>query len=362
MKKNLEDIKKWYDSVKEKYKQFMYYTIAKINNEIDSKKLIVYDLKGRIKEEKKFIDKALKSKYKDPVTEITDVIGVRVITYIENDIHKISKIIDSLFDKVEEHSIDKSEELGINKIGYRSLHKVVKLKNDDPKFSVYGSVCVEIQVRSILEHAWAEIEHDKNYKFQGELPLGIKRQLNLLAGALELIDKNINRVVEEIENYTSSTSILMSQKRYTGIGISTISLTNFLTIKFANSINNGLKPEYGKYNSGDRFIISELYKFGLSTIDELDKIIPDDIEEKIGEFIVKTDFLGLLRIIMIITDISKYFDFVLDTNSILFGLSDIKALLRYNVNINKYIRDERIYIIDDNGNFIEENELTKILK
>jgi ppGpp synthetase/RelA/SpoT-type nucleotidyltranferase len=65
---------------------------------------------------------------------------------------------------------DKSRNLGTNRIGYRTIHLVVSLSNTRtilPEYSEFDDLKFEIQLRTILEHAWAEIEHDRNYKFKG---------------------------------------------------------------------------------------------------------------------------------------------------------------------------------------------------
>jgi len=360
--KKIESIIKWYDSIQDKYQKFMEYVIVLIKDNFKSNKIIIHNINGRIKSKDSFINKALKDKYKDPIDDIKDIIGLRIISYIENEIYGISEKLSLIFDIVEEHSIDKSEELGINKIGYRSLHKIIKLKDNDPNFKEYEGICIEVQIRSILEHTWAEIEHDKNYKFNGELPSKLKRQLNLISGALELIDKNINATVEEIDQYVKNTSRLINEKQYKNIDISTISLTNFLSEKFKKSISNGLTADYGNTKHRDKFAVSELNKFGISTIEELDKIIPEDIEEKIADHLVKSNFFGLLTILMLINNYQKYFNEVIDVKALIFRPTGIKALLNYKINVFDLIKKQKIYVVDDNGDFIEENELFEFLK
>ena len=65
-----------------------------------------------------------------------------------------------------------------------------------PEFSLFKDLCFEIQVRTALSHAWAEIEHDRGYKLGGELPAHLKRRFNLLSGLLESADLEFNRLTE----------------------------------------------------------------------------------------------------------------------------------------------------------------------
>lgn len=58
-----------------------------------------------------------------------------------------------------------------------------------------------MQVRTVLEHAWAEIEHDLGYKANEEIPLVVRRRLNRLAGLLELADQEFGAIRTDLETY-----------------------------------------------------------------------------------------------------------------------------------------------------------------
>jgi putative GTP pyrophosphokinase len=82
-----------------------------------------------------------------------------------------------------------------------------------------------------LQHAWAEIEHDRNYKFSGILPKGIQRRFNLLAGTLELVDNEFEQISEEIEKYSQEVSA-KTKIGELNIPINSTSLTQYMTEKF----------------------------------------------------------------------------------------------------------------------------------
>jgi len=73
-----------------------------------------------------------------------------------------------------------------------------------PEYTACKDCVFEIQIRTILQHTWAEIEHDKNYKYSGVLPDEIERRLNLLSAVLESADNEFNTISQEIDNYTKS--------------------------------------------------------------------------------------------------------------------------------------------------------------
>lgn len=195
-------------------------------------------------------------------------------------------------------------------MGYKSVHLICKLNNERaslPENEKYRQLAFEIQVRTILQHSWAEIEHDKNYKFSGVLPKEIKRRLMVLSGALELIDREFNQLSKEIDSYANKVKI------DTEIGeldtpINSISLEEYLNVKFADLVTEiNMEPHF---NGADEQILRELKNYGIKTLKDLDNIIP---EKFIASMIniyrgLYTNYLGALRDIMIINDIDKYYE------------------------------------------------------
>lgn len=136
----------------------------------------------RIKKSESISEKIKRKNYKDPFNELTDISGIRVISFLESDVERIIEIIKKSFYISEENSSNKSESLSIDKIGYRSHHFVAKLGKDrsiNPEYSNISDLYFEIQVRTVLQHAWAVLSHDRNYKFEQKLPIEIERKLNL---------------------------------------------------------------------------------------------------------------------------------------------------------------------------------------
>jgi hypothetical protein len=56
------------------------------------------------------------------------------------------------------------------------------------EYSTHTGVQFEVQIRSTLQHAWAEIEHDRGYKSEVEVARAVRRRFSRLAGLLELAD------------------------------------------------------------------------------------------------------------------------------------------------------------------------------
>ncbi|MGX1168123.1 putative GTP pyrophosphokinase [Bradyrhizobium sp. USDA 372] len=131
---------------------------------------------------------------------ITDQIGVRVICLYETDIPKIESIIRANFDIVS--VTDKTQVLlsDIRSFGYKGLHLDIRLKRDRlafPEYSKFEEICVELQLRSIVQDAWSEVEHKLRYKRQS--PPSLQRRIIRLAALFELADQEFSALNAETE-------------------------------------------------------------------------------------------------------------------------------------------------------------------
>ena len=137
----------------------------------------------------------------DCLENITDLAGIRIITYYEDQIDQVAKFIRQEFCVDEENSVDKRKMLAPDRFGYLSLHLIVKLPLERvqlPEYAQFKECKVEIQIRSILQHAWAEIEHDLEYKNQANVTDETRRQFSRLAGLLEFADLEFEKIRDQI--------------------------------------------------------------------------------------------------------------------------------------------------------------------
>lgn len=151
----------------------------------------VHVVSGRAKKPDSLRAKLRKKRYKEPQRRLTDLIGVRVITYYRDAVDPIVARLRGEFEINEKESVDKRQDLGLHDFGYSSVHLIARLKQGQILTSDHAPLrknWFEIQIRSILEHAWAEIEHEVVYKSGIEYPDVVKRRFASLAGTLELLD------------------------------------------------------------------------------------------------------------------------------------------------------------------------------
>lgn len=286
MQDSMSNIIEEYKQAQPTYKEFtqkMYKLISSLINESEIK---IHSVDSRAKEITNLEEKLWRkgSSY-NKLSDITDLSGIRIICYFSSQVEDIAEVIEQNFTIIPELSIDKRKLLDPDRFGYLSLHYVVKLSDTRKnllEYRKYQNILCEIQIRSILQHSWAEIEHDLGYKSSIEIPRDIKRRFYRLSGLLELADDEFTNLKIEIEEYSKSLKnqqIEFNEEIY----IDAISLKNYIskssTIKEINmSIENALfcllidRPTHSVY-------FNILKYFNIYKIHELDKIITENKNE-----------------------------------------------------------------------------------
>lgn len=153
---------------------------------------------------------SLENKLKKPdkhyqsLNEITDLSGIRITTYFSGDVDLIAKLIEREFAIDHQNSVDKRIALDPDRFGYQSLHYVAQLDKTRSalvEYKIFSGKKFEIQIRSILQHAWAEIEHDLGYKSAIGVPKEIRRRFARVAGLLEIADDEFVSLRSELRHY-----------------------------------------------------------------------------------------------------------------------------------------------------------------
>ena len=112
--------------------------------------------------------KKLREKYLDPaknykrLDDITDLAGLRIITYYEDEIDQVAEVIKREFDVDLQNSVDKRQ-VEPDRFGYSALNYICRhlsKRTSDVEYKRFAGNCCEIQITSVLRHAWSEIEHE----------------------------------------------------------------------------------------------------------------------------------------------------------------------------------------------------------
>jgi putative GTP pyrophosphokinase len=154
----------------------------------------VVQVDARAKNVESFVGKLAKKpgKYTDPFTEMHDLAGVRVIAYYLSDVARIDALIEREFAVDEGNSWKREERTDPDRFGYASDHYVVSCSSpraDLTEWQTYSNLRAEIQVRTVLQHAWADIDHKLEYKRATDIPSELRRQLSRVSALLEVADE-----------------------------------------------------------------------------------------------------------------------------------------------------------------------------
>lgn len=191
--------------------------------------VLVAGIEHRVKDEKSLEVKIYKKgdKYQS-MYDITDLLGARVICCFVDDVNKVGKKIEENFVIDWENSVDKSKIMEVDSFGYLSLHYICSLKGEDGYPEELTNKKFEIQIRSILQHAWAVAEHDTCYKTEFGVPKEVVRSLARLAGLLELADAEFMRTRDRIGEYTEEIREKIINDNADEVNVDIISLREYM--------------------------------------------------------------------------------------------------------------------------------------
>jgi ppGpp synthetase/RelA/SpoT-type nucleotidyltranferase len=274
-------------------------------------------IRTRVKDVDSLVEKVRRKNYRDLDKQVTDLAGVRVIVYRLRDLDRVCQVVQESFN-LHPETRDKRVDLGVDKVGYRSMNFVCDLGPSRAGLREYTQLMgrvFELQVCTVLEHAWAEIEHDI-YKSEG-LPNDLGRPLKLLAGQLESADWQLEIIIERINAYKAKVKVEATEAarakddlgkaertviEFLGSPIDAISIQNVtegLSVGMPNVTLWSVNP-----SPQDRQqLLDELRRFKIETNGQLHQIVADLYFSEVGE----TTWIGIVRDAMMMRDLERYF-------------------------------------------------------
>lgn len=282
-KNNPDVIRKYLDHLPKHEKlceEVQYILESKLSNE----KIEIAHTSSRAKKLHSYCEKIGRKSYSNPLKEITDLAGVRVVFLYLSDLKKIETIIESEFEIIEkENKLDNND---IEKFGYGALHYLVKIRerHSGARYDDLHDLVCEIQVRTILQDAWSIVAHHLSYKNEKDVPKNLIRRLNALSGLFETADDQFESLRSARNQYIKETEKEISNKnpKYFLQELNLDNLIAYCLYKF---------PER-RETSFDNFseLLNELKEANYTTIAQLDNAVNQGINNALKEEIDNPPF------------------------------------------------------------------------
>ncbi|MCD4523801.1 DUF429 domain-containing protein [Nocardioides sp. cx-173] len=258
--------------------------VALVTSILDEAGINYLSVTGRTKSVQSFAVKAARMVdgrpvFTDPLREITDQIGVRVITYVHSDVSAVAELLGDQVVVKEDRDLGQ-ETASQGRFGYASRHLLIELDAARERERAYAALrgrVAQVQVRTVLQHAWAEFEHDIRYK--GDVPdehaRDLDRRFTLAAGLLELADQEFSTIRERLRSTGAVPAAPSPDEVVDDPRIDQRELAAYLAGQYDDA--GWSRTDHYAWISG------LLLELGITSIDELNDVLrasPDDLNAR----------------------------------------------------------------------------------
>ncbi len=254
-------------------------TYDQLNEVLRAQGVEINSIERRVKTEKSLRGKLeIKGEKYNTINDVTDLVGIRVITYYTDDVDKVAAIVKNLFKVDWENSVDKRKLHKLDSFGYNSLHYICHLRDEEGELK---NIPFEIQMRTALQHVWSAIEHDIGYKGAVKLPPEFRRQFSRLAGMMELADDEFSRLRTIMSDYRRMLQGLVKSGQLDEVPLSKESFRNYLELQPFMRLNKRIAA----VNQAELFpapfmsYLPLLEDFGFETLGDVQRFVDDNSDD-----------------------------------------------------------------------------------
>ena len=212
-----------------------------------------------------FLEKIDRKQYVEPLEEMPDLAGVRVVCLFMSDLNTVTRLLEEHFRVLLKE--DKINEGDVSRFGYMSVHYECSLGSQyaGPRYDALKDLRFELQCRTIVMDAWANVSHVLAYKGEASIPDELRKDFHALS-ALFYVAERYFQLFGETRNEVAAEAVqLVESGAMTSAPLNTETLRAFIEARY---------PDRSK---SDRESISEiverLHKHGYRTIDQIERIL-----------------------------------------------------------------------------------------
>lgn len=263
------------------YERLAHLADESLRNVLHAQNVKVTALEHRIKTESSLAGKLeLKGSKYHTLDNVTDIVGLRVVTFYSADVDKVAAIVSETFIVDRGNSVDKRKQHRLDSFGYNSLHYICRLPKsivNDPNMPQLNELSFEIQMRTALQHVWSTLDHDTGYKSNVKIPLEYKRQFNRLAGMLELIDEEFSRLRNVLTDYQRKMLALQASGQLDNVDLNVETFRHFLETRPLTRLNQRI----ASINQAELYpvpimpFLRVLQKLGMETLGDVIRLIDE---------------------------------------------------------------------------------------
>jgi putative GTP pyrophosphokinase len=260
---NLEILREEYNYNKDKADKLGEAAVGILSKVIKEKKInLGFPIDYRIKDWGSIEEKMERTNlHLHSLLELQDLIGLRVVVVFRREIAEVERIINKEF-KIK-RQYDTSQKGEPDRFGYSANHYVVTFlpsKKDESRMFTFPNFLLEIQVRTISQHAWAESSQFLQYKREESVPDELKHDLARTSALLEEVDINFEKILSKREEYRS--------------GKIQLDMDEKLNVDLIEKTLDQLWPIENKLeNEHYEFLLAELQKNGFTTQRQLTSLV-----------------------------------------------------------------------------------------
>ncbi|WSB48659.1 hypothetical protein OHA00_15545 [Streptomyces cellulosae] len=235
-----------------------------------------HSVTSRLKSLESFIGKTRRKGYTDPFRECEDIAAVRVVCLFMSDLERIRSAIERTFQVIS--SQDKISDSDAATFGYMSHHYICKLSEgySGPRYDHISNLKFEIQVRTILMDAWANVSHYLSYKNEASVPQEMLKDFHALSGLLYVADRQFETLARASANYAAR-----AERDIVHSGVSVTDLNADTVAALLLKLFPDRQGDYDMKHVSD--FVSEVRSVGYDDLESLQRDIEAGLQEALND-------------------------------------------------------------------------------